>query len=165
MSSSSSSSSSVGVALAAALILSCAVLGGYASIVTSIRHGFIDALRTCTFPTYFPPSSSSSSSSSSFFFFITESLSSSSSSKSKCILDLPYAFALPSYTGIGAIDARIAVLLEFFSQGLVRKPGTDGADWEALATVGYLSAQFGGAWALMVMEGLRRGNGNSVLRW
>ncbi|KAM0664393.1 hypothetical protein ACQRIU_006975 [Beauveria bassiana] len=136
--------------LAIALILSCALVGGYTSIFTSVNHGFIDVLRTCISPTYSHPSSSS---------FLT-----AASTEAKCVLELRYAAALPSYTGVGAIDSRIAILLEFFSQGLVKRPGT-GVDWEALATVAYLSAQFGGAWALMVIEGMRRGNQKSVLQW
>lgn len=115
------------------LLSLCALLGGYASIYTSTRDGFIDALKSCTSP------------------------------PKECILDAPRLAQVPSYTTITAVDSVLAVVFEFFSQGLSRRG--DGGSLEALLAVTYLAVQFGGAWYLMALEGLRRGNVRTMLSW
>lgn len=124
------------VLIASALILSCCLLGGYATLFTSFNHGFFDALRVCT-----------------------------SLNPEKCPLELPQDRYIPSYTGIPAVDERIAVLLEFFARGVTRSAGAGAIDAEALLAVIYLAAQFGGLWGLIALEGLRKGHAGSFLSW
>jgi hypothetical protein len=121
-----------------ALILSCALLGGYASMATSHIHGFFDALRVC----------------------ITD----QSLSTNSCILDMSGSIS-PCITGHEPVDSLINLLLEFFSQGLKKHPDSKGMDLEALLAFVYLAAQFGGAWYLIALEGLRFGNRGTILSW
>ncbi|KAK9791696.1 hypothetical protein SCARD494_07485 [Seiridium cardinale] len=123
--------------LSITLILSCALLGGYASIFLSFHHGFFDALRICT--------------------------SSVSTSKRECTLNMPHVAHIPSYTKIPSIDSRLAILFEFFAQGLMSQGSDNGLDVQAILAMSYLAAQFGGAWYLLVLEGLRKGNAGTVL--
>ncbi|KAH7129849.1 hypothetical protein B0J13DRAFT_588109 [Dactylonectria estremocensis] len=126
--------------IAACLILGCALLGGYASIFTSYQHGFFDAVRICI-------------------------ADNSSLSGEPCILDMSDSIASFTITGIASVDSLIRVLLEFFSQGLRSNPDAKGIDVEALLAFGYLAAQFGGAWYVMALEGLRLGNRGTILSW
>ncbi|KAF5003171.1 hypothetical protein FDECE_10239 [Fusarium decemcellulare] len=123
------------------LILSCALLGGYASIFTSYYHGFFDAVRVC--------------------------VAESASFSGRCVLDMSDSVASFStrHTGIAQVDSLIQVLLEFFSQGLRSDPAMGGVDIEALLAFGYLAAQFGAAWYLMALEGLRLGSRGTILSW
>jgi hypothetical protein len=118
------------------LIAGCTLLGGYASMWTSYHYGYLDALRNCV----------------------------SSLPHGECILDMSDAF-VQSITGVNAIDDLINILLEFFSQGLRSNPDLEGIDLEALLAFVYLAAQFGGAWYLIALEGLRQGNKGTVLSW
>ena len=118
------------------LLLGCALLGGYASMFTSYRDGYFDALRICV----------------------------SSPQHAKCVLDMSGAVTW-SITGIGAVDNMINILLEFFSQGLMSNPEVKGIDLEALLAFMYLAAQFGGAWCIIALEGLRQGNRGTILSW
>lgn len=118
------------------LIAGCALLGGYASMWTSYRYGYLDALRNCV----------------------------SSLPHGECVLDMSDAF-IQRITGVDAIDDLINILLEFFSQGLGSNPDLKGIDLEALLAFVYLAAQFGGAWYLIALEGLRRGNKRTILSW
>jgi hypothetical protein len=118
------------------LIAGCALLGGYASMWTSYRYGYLDALRNCV----------------------------SSLPHGECILDMSNAF-IQRITGVDAIDDLINILLEFFSQGLRSNPDLEGIDLEALLAFVYLAAQFGGAWYLIALEGLRKGNKGTILSW
>ena len=68
-------------------------------------------------------------------------------------------------TGFEQVDAMINLLLEFFSQGLRKSPDAEGMDLEALVAFVYLAAQFGGAWYLIALEGLRFGNKGTILSW
>ncbi|CAH0052248.1 unnamed protein product [Clonostachys solani] len=128
--------------IVASLILGCALLGGYASVFTTYQHGFFDALRICTSD-------------------------SSLLSPEPCVLDMSGSISSFSktITGVAPVDSLIYVLLEFFSQGLRNDPGAKGIDLEALLAFGYLSAQFGGAWYLVALEGLRLGNRGTILSW
>ncbi|KAH7161772.1 hypothetical protein EDB81DRAFT_785516 [Dactylonectria macrodidyma] len=128
--------------IAACLILGCALLGGYASMFTTYQHGFFDALRICT-------------------------TDGSLLSPEPCVLDMSGSISSFSktITGIAPVDSLIHVLLEFFSQGLRSDPDAKGIDLEALLAFGYLAAQFGGAWYLMALEGLRLGNRGTILSW
>ncbi|RSL78474.1 hypothetical protein BHE90_010282 [Fusarium euwallaceae] len=123
------------------LLLGCALLGGYGSMFTSYNHGFFDALRVC--------------------------IAESASPSRQCVLDMSDSIGSVSniYTGFIHIDSLIQVLLEFFSQGLRGDPDLDGIDMEALLAFGYLAAQFGAAWYLMALEGLRVGNQGTILSW
>jgi hypothetical protein len=118
------------------LTAGCALLGGYASMWTSYRYGYLDALRNCV----------------------------SSLPHGECILDMSNAF-IQRITGVDAIDDLINILLEFFSQGLRSNPDLEGIDLEALLAFVYLAAQFGGAWYLIALEGLRKGNKGTILSW
>ncbi|KAM0205679.1 hypothetical protein ACHAQD_009947 [Fusarium lateritium] len=121
-----------------ALILSCALLGGYASMATSHIHGLFDALKICITDQSLPANS--------------------------CILDMSGSIS-QSITGYESIDSLINLLLEFFSQGLKKDPDSKGMDHEALLAFVYLAAQFGGAWYLIALEGLRFGNRGTILSW
>ncbi|KAH8812234.1 hypothetical protein F5884DRAFT_669617 [Xylogone sp. PMI_703] len=118
------------------LLLTCALVGGYGCMFTAYRHGFFDALGACT-----------------------------AGSPGLCILDMSHSPASPQkhYTGIAPIDNLINVLLEFFAHGLRSQADTSGFDLEALLAFTYIAAQFGGAWYLIALEGLRRGNAGSIL--
>lgn len=108
---------------------------------TSYHHGFFDALRVC--------------------------IAEPASPSRQCVLDMSDSVGSLSnqYTGIIHIDSLIQVLLEFFSQGLRSDPNLNGIDMEALLAFGYLAAQFGAAWYLMALEGLRVGNRGTILSW
>lgn len=82
----------------------------------------------------------------------------------KCILLRSHTTINHSYTGITKIDHLAAVLLEFFAMGLTSAVAPDKVDWEAILTMGYMAAPFGGLWALMVMEGKRKKSGNALRR-
>lgn len=118
------------------LIAGCALLGGYASMWTSYSYGYLDALRNCV--STFPDG--------------------------ECILDMSDS-SIQRITGVDAVDDLINILLEFFSQGLRSNPDIKGIDLEALLAFVYLAAQFGGAWYLIALEGLRRGNERTALSW
>lgn len=102
----------------------------------SYHYGYLDALRNCV----------------------------SSLPYGECILDMSASFTT-RITGVDAIDDLINTLLEFFSQGLRSNPDLKGIDLEALLAFVYLAAQFGGAWYLIALEGLRQGNKGTVLSW
>ena len=108
---------------------------------TSYHHGFFDALSVC--------------------------IAEPTSPSRQCVLDMSDSVGSLSnrYTGIIRIDSLIQVLLEFFSQGLRSDPDLNGIDMEALLAFGYLAAQFGAAWYLMALEGLRVGNQGTILSW
>lgn len=82
----------------------------------------------------------------------------------ECILDMSESIT-NTITGYEQIDGLVNLLIEFFSQGLRRKPGAKGVDLEALLAFVYLATQFGGAWYIMALEGLRRGNRGTILSW
>ncbi|KAI1842445.1 hypothetical protein JX266_011340 [Neoarthrinium moseri] len=119
------------------LIVSCALVGGYGGMFLSFHHGFFDALRIC--------------------------VSASLEDRGNCVLNVPDAAFIPSYTKVPAIDSRLAILFEFFAQGLTSRGGDDGLDYEAILAMGYLAAQFGGAWYLLALEGLRKSSSGTVL--
>ncbi|KAH6879520.1 hypothetical protein B0T10DRAFT_582956 [Thelonectria olida] len=127
--------------IAVALILSCALLGGYASMFTSYHHGMLNALRVCT--------------------------SDSPSSRGECVLDMSHspASVRTHYTHIPTIDSLIDLLLEFFAQGLKSQPNVENVDVEAFLAFTYMAAQFGGAWYLMTLEGFRMANAGTILTW
>jgi hypothetical protein len=81
-----------------------------------------------------------------------------------CVLDMTDSVSR-RITGFEQVDALINLLLEFFSQGLRKSPDADGMDLEALVAFVYLAAQFGGAWYLIALEGLRVGNKGTILSW
>ncbi|RYP38462.1 hypothetical protein DL767_002578 [Monosporascus sp. MG133] len=58
------------------------------------------------------------------------------------------------YTGVGPVDRHLATLVGFFA-ALV---GDAGAGWDATAFIVWGLAQFGAAWGLLMLEGLRHGN-------
>jgi hypothetical protein len=118
------------------LIAGFALLGGYASLWTTYHYGYLDALRNCV----------------------------SSRPHGECILDMSDS-SKQRITGVDAIDDLINTLLEFFSQGLRSNPDLEGIDLEALLAFVYLAAQFGGAWYLIALEGLRKGNKGTILSW
>ena len=118
------------------LIVGCAFLGGYASMWTCYIYGYLDALRNCV----------------------------SSLPDGECILDMSES-SIKRITGVEAVDDLINILLEFFSQGLRSNPDVKGIDLEALLAFVYLAAQFGGAWYLIALEGLRQGNKGTILSW
>lgn len=103
---------------------------------TSYRYGYFDALWVCV----------------------------SSIPNGKCVLDMSNAVTR-TMTGIVLIDDLINILLEFFSQGLRSNPEVKGVDLEALLAFVYLAAQFGGAWYIITLEGLRHGNRGTILSW
>ncbi|RGP78291.1 hypothetical protein FLONG3_3606 [Fusarium longipes] len=82
----------------------------------------------------------------------------------KCVLDMTDSVSRP-ITGFETIDGTVNLLLEFFSQGLRKNPEVQGMDLEALVAFVYLAAQFGGAWYLIALEGLRFGNKGTILSW
>ena len=81
-----------------------------------------------------------------------------------CVLDMTDSVSR-RLTGFEQVDAMINLLLEFFSQGLRKSPDAEGIDLEALVAFVYLAAQFGGAWYLIALEGLRFGNRGTILSW
>ena len=120
------------------LILSCALVGGYGGMYTSVRDGFMEDLRICTTTAH-----------------------SGTHVAGKCILHVPDIAYIPAYTGVPAIDSRVAVLLEHFAQGMTNDDGA--APFETMLSAGYLAAHYGGAWCLMALEGLRRRNAGTLL--
>jgi hypothetical protein len=82
----------------------------------------------------------------------------------KCILDMTDSVSRP-IAGFETLDSMLNLLLEFFSQGLRKSPEVKGVDLEALIAFVYLAAQFGGAWFLIALEGLRFGNKGTILSW
>ncbi|KAM0354902.1 hypothetical protein ACHAPU_000739 [Fusarium lateritium] len=121
-----------------ALILSCALLGGYASVFTAFLHGFFDALKAC--------------------------VSTESGLSESCPLDMSDSI-FRKITGYESIDSLINLLLEFFSHGLKKHPEIKSIDLEALLAFVYLAAHFGGVWYLIALEGLRFGNRGTILSW
>ncbi|KAM0348222.1 hypothetical protein ACHAPZ_011087 [Fusarium culmorum] len=81
-----------------------------------------------------------------------------------CILNMTDSVSRP-ITCIESVDAAMNLLLEFFSQGLQKNPDIKGMDLEALIAFVYLAAQFGGAWYIIALEGLRFGNKGTILSW
>jgi hypothetical protein len=70
------------------------------------------------------------------------------------------------YTTVKGVDKHLAGLVEFFAQGLNKVEGEDeGRTLGMLVAGGYMMAQFGGVWLLVLMESLRRGSKGSVLAW
>lgn len=112
-----------------------AILEGYTGIFLSFYHGWFNALENCTSPL--------------------------SSRKDKCILEMVPINGPPAFTTIRFIDSRLAVLLEFFAQGLIHQGGKSNSP--AVLAMIYLAAQFGAAWYLLVLEGMRRGNRGTIL--
>ena len=112
-------------------------LGFYGSMFTAYFHGFFDAVKTCIH----------------------------SPSAEECILDMSHCpFSSPkAFTGIPVIDGEIGLLLEFFAQGV--KSGAQGFDLNAFLTFTYMAAQFGGAWSLIALEGLRLRSSGTLLSW
>ncbi|KAF4998637.1 hypothetical protein FGRMN_2963 [Fusarium graminum] len=121
-----------------ALILSCALLGGYASVFTAYTHGFFDALKAC--------------------------VSTETRLSESCPLDMSNPI-FRKITGHESIDSLINLLLEFFSHGLRKDSNLKGIDLEALLAFVYLAAHFGGVWYLIALEGLRVGNRGTILGW
>ena len=117
------------------LILSCAMLGGYASNYLAFHHGFFDAINDCIDKT-------------------------SSRQKSQCILVRSSTTYRAIFTGIPAIDDLVAVLLGFFTLGLVQDYGS--IDWQAVVGMVYMASQFGALWTFMTLEGLRKTNHNRL---
>lgn len=119
------------------LMVLFSALGFYGSMFTSYFHGFFDAVKTCIY----------------------------SPSAEECILDMshcPSSSPRP-FTGIPLIDGEIGLLLEFFAQGV--KGGAQGFDLNAFLTFTYMAAQFGGAWSLIALEGLRFRSSGTLLSW
>lgn len=58
------------------------------------------------------------------------------------------------YTGVAPVDKTLSILVGFFA-GLLSDPG---AGWDASAFVVWMIGQAGGAWTLLLLEGLRAGN-------
>lgn len=81
----------------------------------------------------------------------------------KCILVRSHTTLSHSYTGIEKLDNFVALLLEFFHLGLTSAAEPGQVDWEAILAMVYMAAPFGGLWALMVVEGLRKKNAGTVL--
>jgi len=81
-----------------------------------------------------------------------------------CVLDMTDSVSR-RLTGFEQVDSMINLLLEFFSQGLRKSPDAESMDLEALVAFVYLAAQFGGAWYLIALEGLRFGNKGTILSW
>ncbi|XXG96688.1 bud neck involved protein [Hypoxylon texense] len=66
-----------------------------------------------------------------------------------------------SFTGVGALDRQLAVLVAFFA-ALIDDPGKGG---DALAFYVWGMAQFAAAWAAVVLEGRRAGNRGRLVSW
>lgn len=129
---------SLGKILTIGLMAACASAGAYGSFGTALLHGLLDAVKACV----------------------------ADPSLEACILDMshsPYTSPKP-YTGLPLIDREIALLLEFFAQGVKGNTDGDGPDLQAVLGFLYMATQFGGAWYLLAMEGLRRGSQGTVLR-
>ena len=129
---------SFGMILTIALMASFALAGLYGSMITAHLHGFFDAVKACV----------------------------RDPSPDACVLDMthsPYSSPRP-YTGVPFVDGEIALLLEFFAQGVRGSEEGRAVDLDALLAFTYMCAQFGGAWYLIAMEGLRRGSSGTVLR-
>lgn len=115
--------------IAITLIISCALVGGYAGMYLSYTSGFFQAIGHCT----------------------------SHASGRPCVLPIPESRRLV-YTNIPFVDERIAVLIEFFAFGL------NGPNSVAMTLASaYLVGQFGVAWYIMALEGLRKGNASTAL--
>lgn len=61
------------------------------------------------------------------------------------------------YTGIGAVDHQLTVLAVFFWEVV------DGGMPNGSLQVFHLAGQFGAAWTIVVLEGLRKGNRDKVI--
>lgn len=129
---------SAGKILTIGLIAACALTAAYGSFGTALLHGLLDAIKACM----------------------------KDQSVEACILDMSHSpNASPkAYTGIPLIDAEIGLLMEFFALGVRGHVRGDTLDLDAVLGFTYLAAQFGGAWYLMAMEGLRKGARGTVLR-
>lgn len=129
---------SSGKILTIALMAACGLAGAYGSFGTALLHGFLDIIKACV----------------------------ADQSPEACALDMshsPNASPKP-YTGVPLIDGEIALLIEFFAQGVKGQVSGDNLDLGAVLGFTYMAAQFGGAWFLVALEGLRRGSQGSVLR-
>jgi hypothetical protein len=129
--------------VAVILIATCGLVGGYAGMFTARRDGFFDAVKACITPDK-----------------------ASGATPLKCLLDMSHAQGITHtgpFTHIEPIDSLLGVLLEFFAQGLKSDPDRDGIHLESLLAGSYTVTQFGAAWMLMAMEGLRKGNLGTVL--
>lgn len=65
-----------------------------------------------------------------------------------------------TYTGVKAIDHQLLVLVPFFAY-ILDAPHT----WGTTASLWYLLAHFFSAYALLSLEGLRRGNAGRIVSW
>jgi hypothetical protein len=126
--------------LAIILVLSCALLGGYASMGLAYRHGFLDAVGDCI-----------------------RIANGSALPSTKCVLLRAHEYHRTGYTGIRHVDGYFAVLLEFFAFGLASGAGPGETDVEGLLASTYMATLFCGAWFLMAMEGLRKRNAGGLL--
>lgn len=125
--------------IAIVLILSCALLGGYASMGLAYQHGFFDAIRDClrvAHGTALP--------------------------STECILIRSHEYYRTDYTGITHIDNLFSLLFEVFAMGLTNQVGPGKIDYEALLASSYMATLFCGAWFLMAMEGLRKRNAGKI---
>ena len=129
---------SLGMIFTIVLMAICALAGAYGSLITAFLHGFLDAIKICV----------------------------ADPSLETCVLDMSHSpYTSPKrYTGIPFIDAEIALLLEFFAQGVKGQTGGGKLDLDAALAFTYMCAQFGGAWYLMALEGLRQGSEGTILR-
>lgn len=63
------------------------------------------------------------------------------------------------YTGIEAVDRHLMFLVMFFT------PVVDGKSEAVMLFCGFACGQFGAAWLLIMLEGLRKGNLGKVVSW
>lgn len=61
------------------------------------------------------------------------------------------------YTGVGAVDHQLTVLAVFFWEVV------DGGMPNASLHAFHLAGQFGAAWTIVVLEGLRKGNRGKII--
>lgn len=126
--------------IAIVLILSCGLVGGYATMGLAYQHGFMDAVADCLRVAH-----------------------GSASPSTECILIRSHEYHRTQYTGIAAVDNLFCVLLEFFHFGLTSQAEPGKIDYEALLSSVYMATLFCGAWYLMAMEGLRKRNAGTIL--
>ncbi len=121
--------------IAIGLILSCALVGGYASMGLAYRHGFFDAVGDCLRVAH-----------------------GSAAPGVKCGITRSHQYHRISLTGIAPVDGLFSVLFEFFALGLTNQAGKGKIDYEAILASTYMATLFFGGWYLMAMEGLRKRN-------
>lgn len=126
--------------IAVVLILSCALLGGYASLGLVAQSGFMKAVGECVRISY-----------------------GRAGPDAKCLVNRAHEFSRMNLTGVYELDHPFALLVEFFALGAANQ-NTDGRpDVQALVTSGYMATLFFGAWYLMALEGLRKRNRGGLL--